>query len=169
VVIKDGIRFVDVGEGNTLTGMAIVSVPACPDANALDMVAEAGEQTNANEVNGTMPNDEEKVTEEVIAETQEENLEEPKEEKEEVSTAETAEAEVVHESIEVRESVNYDEFDGKTYHAVTTEHTVVETVDPEPQAAPGPVIAEEKQEDERDQVIAELKARVAELEVAEAE
>jgi hypothetical protein len=178
-ILKDGVRFVDVGEGNTLTGMAIVSVPACPDANALEMVAEANEQTEVNEVNKEMPkeemvmaeNEEVKTEETVIAEAETE-----KEKKEEITsetsesetvTAETAEAEVVHESVEVRESVHYDDYDGKTYHAVTTEHTVVETVDPEPAAAQGPVIAE--QEDDRDQIIAQLKARVAELEIAEAE
>ena len=178
-ILKDGVRFVDAGEGNTLTGMAIVSVPACPDANAQEMVAEANEQTEVNEVNKEMPkeemvmaeNEEVKTEEAVIAEAEpeeektEENTAETSEN--ETATAETAEAEVVHESIGVHESVHYDDYDGKTYHAVTTEHTVVETVDPEPAAAQTPVVAE--QEDDRDQIIAQLKARVAELEIAEAE
>lgn len=169
IIVKDGVRFVDVGEGNTLTGMAIVSVPACPDANAQDMVAEAEEQAETNEVNGIMPNDEEKVTEQVTAETQAENLEEPKEEKkeEEVATAETAEAAVVHERVEVTEGFTTTP-DGETFHEVHTEHTLVETVEPEPEATT-PVVAEEKLEDDRDQIIAQLQARVAELEIAEAE
>ena len=61
ILIKDGVRFVDAGEGNTLTGMCIVSVPACPDANALDMVAEAvnaEETTEQNEVKEEVPNEE---------------------------------------------------------------------------------------------------------------
>ena len=37
---KDGILFIDAHEDNALTGMALVSVPACDDAVALDMVAE---------------------------------------------------------------------------------------------------------------------------------
>lgn len=166
VVIKDGVRFVDAGEGNTLTGMAIVSVPACPDANALDMVAEAIEQTETNEVKEEMPNEEVVVAEEVTAEKNEEQIEkEP-----EVSTAETAEAEVVHEHISVEEGYTTTP-EGETFHEVHEEHTIVETVEPEPVAEQAPVIAEEtkQEEDERDRVIAELKARVAELEIAEAE
>lgn len=190
-IVKDGVRFVDAGEGNTLTGMAIVSVPACPDANALEMVAEANEQADVNEVNKEMPkeeivmaeNEEVKTEESVTAEakTEEEKKEEVTAEiseensDSETATAETAEAEVVHESIEIRESVNYDDYDGKTYHAVTTEHTVVETVDPEPQNAQEPVMAEDKAtsntdaQDDRDLVIAQLKERIAALELAEAE
>lgn len=162
IVIKDGVRFVDVGDGNTLTGMAIVSVPACPDANALDMVAEA-KQTETNEVNEEMPNDEGTViAEEAVAEIQEQ----PEEAKEEVSTAETAEAEVVHESVSVTESFSKCPETGEVMHEVYEGHTIVETVDPEPAS---PVIAEEQQEDEKDRVIAELKARIAELEIVEAE
>lgn len=169
LVIKDGVRFVDAGEGNTLTGMAIVSVPACPDANALDMVAEAKEQTEANEVNEVMPKDEGAVVaEEVIAETQDK----PEEIEQEVSTAETAEAEVVHESVSVTESYSKCPETGEVVHEVYEGHTVVETVEPATETAP--VIAEEEpaaepQPDEKDQVIAGLQARIAELEIAEAE
>lgn len=168
VVIKDGIRFVDAGEGNTLTGMAIVSVPACPDANALDMVAEAKEQTEVNEVNEIMPNEEIAVAENETVETQETVAEQVTEELqvEETATAETAEAEVVHERVEVTEGYTTTP-DGETFHEVHTEHTLVETVDPEPEATP--VIAEEAQADARDVEIAQLKARIAELEIAEAE
>lgn len=175
VVIKDGVRFVDAGEGNTLTGMAIVSVPACPDANALDMVAEAVEQTEVNEVNKIMPNEEIAVTEKETVETQEAVAEQATEElqaegtanEETVSTAETAEAEVVHESVSVTESYSKCPETGEIMHEVYEGHTVIETVDPEPEAVP--VIAEEAQADERDTEIAQLKARIAELEIAEAE
>lgn len=33
-VTEDGVTYVDAGENNHLTGMAVVSVPACPDASA---------------------------------------------------------------------------------------------------------------------------------------
>ena len=39
-VVIDGIRFVDASPKNILTGMAIVSVPACKEATALNLVAE---------------------------------------------------------------------------------------------------------------------------------
>ena len=113
VIEKDGVRFVDAGEGNSLTGMCIVSVPACPDANAREMVAEAvnaEETTEANEVNEEVPNEEKTVIaeevkeeEEVVA-TAEAPAEEAIAETEETATAETAEAEVVHESVEVHEA-----------------------------------------------------------------
>ena len=79
IIEKDGVRFVDAGDGNTLTGMAIVSVPACPDAIALEMVAEtvnAESTTETNEVNKEVPNENETETvmaEEVVAEPQEQS------------------------------------------------------------------------------------------------
>lgn len=171
IIIKDGVRFVDAGEGNTLTGMCIVSVPACPDANALDMVAEvvnAEETTEVNEVKEEVPNEELNVTAEAeVTETVAE------------ATEEVAQAEIVHEEIEVRESVSKDPYDGKTYHETKTEHTVVETVEPEAEPAPETVIAEEPVEavadcgedrkddmgecgdDPRDRRIAELEAELA--------
>ena len=164
VIIKDGVKFVDSGEGNSLTGMAIVSVPACPDANAMEMVAEAIEQPEANEVNKEMPNEEVVVAaeeqQEAVAETKEEKIDnEPEAEEKE----EQVNAEVVHEHMSVEEGYTTTP-EGETFHEIHEEHTVVETVEPQQ-----PVIAEENQPDERDQVIAQLKARIAELEVAEAE
>lgn len=171
IIIKDGVRFVDAGEGNTLTGMCIVSVPACPDANALDMVAEvvnAEETTEVNEVKEEVPNEELNVTAEAeVTETVAE------------ATEEVAQAEIVHEEIEVKESVTKDPYDGTTYHETKTEHTVVETVEPEAEPAPETVIAEEPVEvaadcgedrkddmgecgdDPRDRRIAELEAELA--------
>lgn len=159
--------------------MAIVSIPACPDANALEMVASVSSEeedatAETNEVKETMP-EENKVTndiEQAEAVVQEEIVAETIPEKEEeTAVAENAEAEVVHEDVMVRESVCKDEYDGKTYHTVTTEHTVVETVEEAP-AAPAPVIAENEAaqaEDAKDVEIAELKRRIAELEVLAAE
>lgn len=176
IVMKDGVRFVDAGEGNTLTGMCIVSVPACPDANALDMVAEAvnaEETTETNEVKEEVPKEElntpEAVeTETVVAEAEQAEAEQAVAEQ---ANAEVAEAEIVHEEVEVRESVTKNDYDGKTYHEVKTEHVVVETVEDAP--APETVIAEQPAEttadcgeaecgdDPRDKRIAELEAELA--------
>lgn len=43
---KDGVVFIDANEDNALTGMALVSVPACVDAVALDMVAEVADNSD---------------------------------------------------------------------------------------------------------------------------
>ena len=174
--MKDGVRFVDAGEGNTLTGMCIVSTPACPDANALDMVAEvvnAEETTETNEVNEEVPNEELNVTAEVETDNTEAVVEQPATATAEVAEAahaeaEVAEAEIVHEEVEIKESVTVDPFDGKTYHETKTEHTVVETIDEETAPAPETVIAEQPAEitaecgdDPRDKRIAELEAELA--------
>lgn len=164
--MKDGVRFVDAGEGNTLTGMCIVSTPACPDANALDMVAEvvnAEETTETNEVNEEVPNEELNVTAEAEADNAEAVVEQPETATAEAAhaEAEVAEAEIVHEEVEIKESVTVDPFDGKTYHETKTEHTVVETIDEEPAPDPEPqtVIADEA--DPRDARIAELESELA--------
>lgn len=179
VIEKDGVRFVDAGDGNSLTGMCIVSVPACRDAVALDMVAEtvnAEETTEANEVNEKVPNEEGTV---IAEEMQAENepvvtaeTEEAIAENEETATAETAEAEVVHEEVEVKESITKDPYDGKTYHETKTEHTVIETVEEEPETVmePEQVVADcggDRDDrmgecgDPRDNRIAELEAELA--------
>lgn len=155
--------------------MCVVSVPACPDANALDMVAEATKTAETNEVKETMTEENknevmeaEEAVETAEAEVENENAEAPEaiaEAESAPATAESAEAEVVHESVNVHESVDQCEYDGKTYHTVSTEHVIVETVEPEA-PAPAAVIAEE---DDKDRKIAELKARIAELEGMEAE
>ena len=44
---KDGVLFIDADEDNALTGIALVSVPACEDAVALDMVAEVADGSDA--------------------------------------------------------------------------------------------------------------------------
>lgn len=152
VVEKNGVRFVDSGEGNTLTGMAVVSVPACPDAVALDMVAETIE---TDEVKENMP--EKENTEQAVAEVQPE-VEVAEAAEAAVETAETAEAQVVHESATVTESYGICPETGETIHEVYESHSVVETVDPEPAPSPAPIIAEE---DPRDAKIAELTVELA--------
>lgn len=44
---KDGVLFIDANEENALTGIALVSMPACEDAVALDMVAEVADGSDA--------------------------------------------------------------------------------------------------------------------------
>ena len=86
---KDGVLFIDASENNAMTGIALVSTPACVDAVALDMVAEVAddsdivaeceEQTSRRGETETMPKEmemtaevEEKIAE-TIEDTQEEN------------------------------------------------------------------------------------------------
>ena len=166
--MKDGVRFVDAGEGNTLTGMCIVSVPACPDANALDMVAEvvnAEETTETNEVKEEVPNEELNTTvaEAPVAETETEHIEAQAEQTEEVAQAEVTEAEVVREAVSVHEGYSVCPETGETLHEVYETHELVETVEPaEAPVAEAPVIAEEEtQPDPRDARIAELETELA--------
>lgn len=170
--MKDGVRFVDAGEGNTLTGMCIVSVPAYPDADALDMVAEvvnAEETTETNEVKEEVPNEELNTTvaetevEQPVAETETEHIEAQAEQTEEVAQAEVADAEVVREAVSVHEGYSVCPETGETLHEVYETHELVETVEPaEAPVAEAPVIAEdETQPDPRDARIAELETELA--------
>ena len=177
VIEKDGVRFVDAGEGNSLTGMCIVSVPACRDAVALDMVAEtvnAEETTEANEVNEKVPNEEgtviaEEVQAEEVIETAEATETSEAEVMEETATAETAEAEVIHEGVTIHEAYGKCPETGETLHEVYETHEIVETVEEEPATDPAEVIADcggRKDDmgecgDPRDNRIAELEAELA--------
>lgn len=208
VLIKDGVKFIDVAEDNALTGIALVSVPACIDAVALDMVAEAaddsdmivadGEAANSERGETDMPKEIEEATVASVDETEEQvvtaeetevveasaddvstakckktcgedeeeqkpdednpNPEDEKEKEEDTANAEDANAEVLHHSVEVRET--YDagcpEFDVPPTHVTEICDITVETVEPE-------------RPDDRDRVIAELRERVAQLETIEAE
>lgn len=89
---KDGVLYIDANEENALTGIALVSVPACPDATALDMVAsvaddseeivaESEEQAERGEIDPMKENElitaeEQEVTtqEEVVAEAEAEQI-----------------------------------------------------------------------------------------------
>ena len=73
-IMKDGVLFIDANEDNALTGMALVSTPACVDAVALDMVAEVAddsddivaeceEQVSRRGETETMPNEKEMTAE----------------------------------------------------------------------------------------------------------
>ena len=80
VVLKDGGKFIEASENSSLTGLCLVWKPACADAYALDMVAEAADDS-----------------EEIVAESEEltsERGEENSMEKEKNLTAEVEEQEV---------------------------------------------------------------------------
>ena len=164
IIMKDGVRFVDAGDGNTLTGMCIVSVPACPDANALDMVAEvnAEETTETNEVKEEVPNEELNNPEVIEAQAEETPVTEPEAEvaQAEVAEAEVAEAEIIREGVGIHESYEKCPETGEIIHEVYETHELVETVEEEPAPAPAPeaVVAEE---DPRDVRIAELENELA--------
>lgn len=103
-VEKDGVLFIDANEDNALTGIAVVSVPACPDATALDMVASVaddseeivteGEELTA-ERGETKPMEKENITAEVTEETviTEEAVAETEETQETAAEEQTAVAE----------------------------------------------------------------------------
>lgn len=192
----NGANIIDVGPNNAILGLAVVSRPAYQTSVALDLVAElddGGEPTAERGETETMPKEqmnaeqvEEIVAEEVKAEEEHLNAEDqekpededmddkepeaPEDEDDEIATAEDAgvaqaedaTAEVVMHRVELEQT--YRKGDPRcgepdTVCTETTE-TVVETVDEE-----APVATAE--EDEKDRVIAELKTRIAELEVIE--
>ena len=86
---KDGVLFIDANEDNALTGIALVSVPACEDAVALDMVAEVAdgsdivadseEQNSQRGETNTMPKEMEMTAEVEEAVAEETVQAEPKE------------------------------------------------------------------------------------------
>ena len=98
-VTKDGVLFIDANEDNALTGIALVSVPACEDACALDMVAEVAdgsevvaESEEQAERGETEPMEKENLTAEVTEET--------------VVAEEQTQVEAVAETEEVHETVD---------------------------------------------------------------
>lgn len=104
--IKDGVRFIDVGDQNKLTGACVVWTPAFPDAQAQQLIAEAviagGEEEARTEVR--QMDNEEKVVSEVIAE--ETNPDEV------VAELETAKKRVCGEDEEEKKDVETAEDDG---------------------------------------------------------
>ena len=177
---KDGVLFIDAGEDNALTGMALVSVPACEDAVALDMVAEVADGSDAivaeseeqNSERGeteTMPKEMEMTAEEnVVAETEEIAVSEEVVEAEAVQdenpitvaedNGEEGEDEEKVEPTEEREEDDENATaEAEEANAEVVAHTVetyetVETLDPAAAIA------------EKDQKIAELETKIAELE-----
>lgn len=188
-VEMDGVRFVDAGDKNYLSGMCVVSVPAFKNADALNMVAERQDpvqevaQANAsdNEVNKMdveNVNAEAEVVEaveEVVAEQTEETVAEVAESQEDaaeqneetVSDEQHEEAELVHECVEIREEVNVDP-DGECppVHVIEERHVLVETIEEtvnEEAAAEEPAVDYEKIIADKDAIIAGLMAQIDEL------
>ena len=117
--MKDGVLFIDANEDNALTGLAVVSTPACPDATALDMVASVADDS-----------------EEIVAESEERTSERGEDEpmeKEKKLTAEVAEQEVSNaEADEQTETVAETVEESKESETVVAEEdkeTVEETKD----------------------------------------
>lgn len=117
--MKDGVLFIDANEDNALTGLAVVSTPACPDATALDMVASVADDS-----------------EEIVAESEERTSERGEDEpmeKEKKLTAEVEEQEVSNvEADEQTETVAETAEESKESETVVAEEdkeTVEETKD----------------------------------------
>lgn len=94
-LMKDGVQFIDVSEDNALTGIALVSQPACVDAYALDMVAEVADSSEdivaeSEELTGERGETEIMENEKLTAEVTEET----------VVAEETQEVETVAETVE---------------------------------------------------------------------
>lgn len=109
-VTKDGVLFIDANEDNALTGIALVSVPACEDACALDMVAEVAdgsevvaESEEQAERGETEPMEKENLTAEVTEETVVAEEQTPVEA--------VAETEEVHETVAEEQTVVAEEQD----------------------------------------------------------
>ena len=137
IVLKDGGKFIDVSEDSALTGLCLVWKPACSDAYALDMVAEAAddseeivaeseEHTGERGETGTMENEKNLTAEveevevaqaeaEVVAEEQTEAVAEEQteavaeEQAEAVAEEETAVAEEAQTEAEVTEEAKEDD------------------------------------------------------------
>ena len=84
---KDGVLFIDANEDNALTGIALVSVPACEDAVALDMVAEVADGSDI------VAESEEQISQRGETETMPKEIEMTAEVEETVVAEETAQAE----------------------------------------------------------------------------
>lgn len=145
--MKDGVLFIDANEDNALTGLAVVSTPACPDATALDMVASVADDS-----------------EEIVAESEEhasERGENEPMEKEKNLTAEVEEQEVAQAEVEEKsEAVAEEQTEAvaEAEETVAEEQTVVaEDVDTEENPE------EEEKEPEEEETMAETQEANAEV------
>lgn len=86
-VEKDGVLFIDANENNAMTGIALVSVPACEDAVALDMVAEVADGSDI------VAESDEQISQRGETETMPKEMEMTAEVEETVVAEETAQAE----------------------------------------------------------------------------
>lgn len=157
----DGVRYIDVSPANSLTGMAIVSVPAYPEATALSLCAEKKEQG----VEEQKPEDERKEptmkteAEKAIVDQVEENP--VTEEQPEMTVAETQPA-VAEENPAVENSDAQSAIaeDATAETQETTDAATAETEQTE---------VETKAPDERDARIEDLEKQLAEFDAMKAE
>lgn len=84
---KDGVLFIDANENNAMTGIALVSIPACEDAVALDMVAEVADGSDI------VAESEEQISQRGETETMPKEMEMTAEVEETVVAEETVQAE----------------------------------------------------------------------------
>lgn len=188
VKLVDGVMYVDAYPGNALTGMAVVSVPAYPEATALALVAEqkkdlsdlntetsmlaegTSEEENKDEVS-TMNTEQKDMIAEEEAKAVETEAETEQAETEQVATASTSEVVNVdtlgtdtntriEQEAEPAEAVT-----GNGEVATAEENQPEETVaEPEPQEATASEEPETTTEVEEQETVESLKVRIAELE-----
>lgn len=126
----DGTLVIDASEKNFLEGAAIVTIPACEEAVALELVAECLREGDENmqDTNEILDNE---ATEEIVAEVEktEETIEEVAEvTDEQVENIETAEHVIVEEShITIDETHAYNTDTGESYHECVETRTCVST------------------------------------------
>ena len=146
IVTKDG-KFIDASENSSLTGLCLVWKPACSDAYALDMVAEAADDS-----------------EEIVAESEEhasERGENEPMEKEKNLTAEVEEQEVAQAEVEEKSEAVAEEQTEAVAEAEETvaegQTVVAEDVDTEENPE------EEEKEPEEEETMAETQEANAEV------
>ena len=140
LVLKDGGKFIDASENSALTGLCLVWKPACSDAYAMDMVAEAADDseeivTGSEELaseRGEMEMENEKITAEVTEEaiaTEEEKQEETVAEVEETQEAVAEEETVVAENQNEENPEDQSHEDEKENAVAETQETTAEVLE----------------------------------------
>lgn len=170
--LDDKTILIDKSDNNYLEGMCVVSFPACPEAVALQLVAEI-EACNKDLTKEAedMPNEETVVAKEVTAQ-EAENAEEEKvvaeetvkpEEEEENKEEETAEVRVTESHTEIDETSAYDTETGDEVSERNVHETITYSTAEEPQTAEENAECKEDEDDKEDPEMASLKELIAEL------
>lgn len=170
--LDDKTILIDKSDDNYLEGMCVVSFPACPEAVALQLVAEI-EACNKDLTKEAedMPNEETVVAEEVTAQ-EAENAEEEKvvaeetvkpEEEEEKKEDETAEVRVRESHTEIDETSAYDTETGDEVSETNVHETITYSTAEEPQTAEENAECKKDEDDKEDPEMASLKELIAEL------
>ena len=168
--LDDGTILIDQADNNYLEGMCIVSFPACPEAVALQLVAEIEEcNKDLTKEAEHMPNDEQVVAEvttenEPVQETVQAEAEAQAEAED---SKETAEVVVRETHVEVDSTDAYDTETGDEVYDRVEHVTEVTTVAEEQPALAEDEMPEEKEEEtkeeEPEEEVASLKDMIAEL------